>query len=229
MRERHRPELNALSPGLGERLLARTRAWAKTGETTRRWREERYRLFLNACDVKPDEPILDVGAGEGGALERFNTTNPITAVDLSIDGGGWLGGENVTVQQADGTQLPFADRSFPIVFSNSVIEHVPKALQPAFAGEISRVGERYFVQTPNKWFPIEPHYQMPLLHFLPERAQRALNKRFTMGFRKKGDWYETTLLSARELKRLFPEAEIHREKRFGLTKSLMAVRGPGST
>ena len=114
------------------------------------------------------------------------------------------------------------------MFSNSVIEHVPKSLQPAFAEEIRRVGERYFVQTPNRWFPIEPHYQMPFVQFLPERAQRALNKRFTMGFREKGEWYETTLLSASRAARLFPEAEIHREKRFGLTKSLMAVRGPQS-
>jgi 2-polyprenyl-3-methyl-5-hydroxy-6-metoxy-1,4-benzoquinol methylase len=210
------------------RLLERTRRWAKGSDTVRRWREQRYQLFMTRCAVEPDEPILDVGAGEGSALERFNTTNPITAVDLHTDGGGWLEGENVTVQYADGTQLPFADRSFPIIFSNSVIEHVPKALQPAFAEEIRRVGERYFVQTPNKWFPIEPHYQMPFFHFLPERAQKALNKRFTMGFRSKGEWYETTLLTAGELQRLFPEAEIHREKRFGLTKSLMAVRGPSS-
>ncbi len=213
---------------IGERVLARTRAWAKGSETIRRWREQRYQLFMTKCAVKPDEPILDVGAGEGGALERFNTTNPITAVDLRTDGGGWLEADNVTVQYADGTQLPFADQSFPIVFSNSVIEHVPKALQPAFAEEIRRVGERYFVQTPNRWFPIEPHYQMPLVHFLPERALRALNRRFTMGFRAKGEWYETTLLSAGDLRRLFPEAEIHREKRFGLTKSLMVIRGPGA-
>jgi hypothetical protein len=202
------------------------RAWAKGSETIRRWREQRYLLFLSACAVKPDEPILDVGAGEGGALERFNKTNPITAVDLRTDGGGWLEADNVTVQYADGTQLPFADRSFPIVFSNSVIEHVPKDLQPAFAEEIRRVGERYFVQTPNRWFPIEPHYQMPFVQFLPEGWLKALNRRFTMGFRKKGQWFETTLLTASDMRRLFPEAEIHTERRFGLTKSLMAIRGP---
>jgi hypothetical protein len=64
---------------------------------------------------------------------------------------------------------------------------------------------------------------MPFVQFLPERALKALNRRFSMGFRKKGSWYETTLLSASELRRLFPEAEIHRERRFGLTKSLMVV------
>lgn len=206
---------------VGDRL----RTWAKRSETIRRWREERYRLFMSLCAVKPGERILDVGAGEGSALERFNATNPIVAVDIETERRDWLRGENVTVEQADGTQLPFPDRSFPVVFSNSVIEHVPKALQPAFAQEIRRVGERYFVQTPNRYFPVEPHYQMPLVQFLPERALRALNKRLTMGFRKKGEWYETTLLSASELQRLFPDATIHRERVLGLTKSLMAVRG----
>jgi SAM-dependent methyltransferase len=207
---------------LGDRL----RTWAKRSDTVRRWREQRYGMFIDLCSVKPDERILDVGAGEGSALERFNATNPIVAVDLETDERDWLQGENVTVQRADGTQLPFADGAFPIVFSNSVIEHVPRGLQPAFAREIRRVGERYFVQTPNRWFPIEPHYQMPFVHFLPERALRALNKRFTMGWRKKGEWYETTLLSASDLRQLFPDATIHRERMFGMTKSLMAVRGP---
>jgi len=110
------------------------------------------------------------------------------------------------------------------VFSNSVIEHVPQDLQAAFAAEISRVGQRYFVQTPNRNFPIEPHYQFPFFQFLPLRLQRALNRRFTLGWQKKGEWEEITLLSARQLKRLFPDAEIHRERIFGLTKSLMAVR-----
>jgi ubiquinone/menaquinone biosynthesis C-methylase UbiE len=205
-------------------LWERTRAWARASETVRRWREERYQVFMSLCRVGPDDRILDVGAGEGGALERFNTTNPIVAVDLRAQGGEWLEGANVSLQRADGTQLPFPDRAFPVVFSNSVIEHVPKELQPAFAREIRRVGERYFVQTPNRYFPIEPHYQMPFVQFLPERILKALNRHVSMGFRKKGIWHETTLLTAADLRRLFPDAEIHRERRFGLTKSLMAVR-----
>jgi SAM-dependent methyltransferase len=215
--------------GLGERLRSRTRAWARGSKTVRRWREERYQLFLSLCHVQPDERILDVGAGEGGALERFNTTNPIVAVDIRTDGGGWLERDNVTVQYADGTHLPFADETFPVVFSNSVIEHVPRELQPAFAKEIRRVGERYFVQTPNRYFPIEPHYQMPFVQFLPERMLKGLNRRFSMGFREKGSWHETTLLTASDLRRLFPDGEIHRERRFGLTKSLMVVRRSGRT
>jgi hypothetical protein len=120
--------------------------------------------------------------------------------------------------------LPFADGEFDIAFSNSVIEHVPADRQRAFAAEVQRVAKRYFIQTPNRYFPIEPHYQVPFFQFLPERARRALNRRFTLGWQGKGHWEEITLLSAKDMKRLFPDAKIKRERLLGLTKSLMAVR-----
>lgn len=211
--------------GVMARLRSRTTSWAANSDAIRRGRERRYQLFVKLCAVQPDERILDVGAGQGAALERFNTVNPIVAVDLvAPTASGWMGQANVEVGQADGTRLPFADREFPVVFSNSVIEHVPKELQQAFASEVRRVSERYYVQTPNKWFPIEPHYQLPLVQFLPERLMKALNRRFSFGWREKGRWEPIKLLSARELQRLFPDAEIHRERVLGLTKSLMAVR-----
>lgn len=203
---------------------SRLRNWAAAGRTVGSWREERYRRFIDLCDVRPTETILDVGAGSGAALERFNETNPIVAVDLNPLTGGWLDRPTVSVVMGDGTSLPFQDGEFPVAFSNSVIEHVPRALHKAFASEIARVSDRYFVQTPNRYFPIEPHYQFPLFQFLPRRVRRALNRRFTLGWQGKGQWEEITLLSARDLRRLFPDAEIHRERVFGLTKSLMAVR-----
>lgn len=212
------------------RIRARTTSWAANSERIKRGRERRYQLFMELCRVRPEERILDVGAGKGAALERFNSVNPIVAVDLVPPSPtGWLDQENVEVGEADGTKLPYAEREFPVVFSNSVIEHVPSEQQHVFASEIRRVSERYYVQTPNKWFPIEPHYQMPLVQFLPDRVLKALNRRFSFGFREKGRWEPVNLLSARELRRMFPDAQIHRERLFGLTKSLMAVRsGVGS-
>ena len=201
-----------------------TRRWARGSETVRNWREGRYRLFLEHCRIEPGDRIIDVGAGLGLALERYNDTNPITAVDLVPQHNEWLARPNVCVVQGDGTQLAFGDGEFDAAFSSSVIEHVPLELHEAFASEIRRVARRYFVQTPNRWFLIEPHYQLPLFHFLPKRLQRALNRRFTLGWQAKGEWEDIHLLSARDMRRLFPDATIHRERVFGLTKSLMAVR-----
>jgi Methyltransferase domain len=205
-------------------LLGSMRSWSAQSKTVQRWRRRRYEMFLEACAVAPTDSIIDVGAGWGAALERFNQTNPIVAVDLSPQPSEWMTSENVTVVQGDGTDLAFDDSQFDVAFSNSVIEHVPPELQQRFAAEIRRVAWGYFVQTPNRFFPIEPHYQFPLFQFLPRAARKALNRRFTLGWQAKGEWEEITLLSARDLRRLFPDAEIRRERVLGLTKSVIAVR-----
>jgi len=137
---------------------------------------------------------------------------------------------------ADGRALPFPDRSFDIVFSNSVIEHVGSfESQQKFANEIARVGRSYWVQTPNRWFPIEPHLLTPFLHFLPARWQRRVARKFTVWAlieRPTPDRWQfyiehylrdIRLLDTADLHRLFPGAKIVRERLGGWTKSLIAV------
>ncbi len=69
---------------------------------------------------------------------------------------------------ADGCKLPFRDGAFDIAFSNSVVEHIPSdADRRAYAAETMRVGRAFYVQTPYRWFPVEPHLMTPLIHFLP--------------------------------------------------------------
>jgi hypothetical protein len=136
--------------------------------------------------------------------------------------------------EADGRRLPFCDNAFDVVYSNSVIEHVGDAKdQAAFAGEVRRVATRYFVQTPNRRFPIEPHLIAPLIHFLPKGLQRKLVRWCSVwGWMQRPDQAEieamlggTRLLSRTEMAALFPEAEIVVERFIGLPKSLIAVNG----
>jgi SAM-dependent methyltransferase len=210
-------------------LFRRTRQWAAGSETVRRWRQRRYEFFIDICAVEPGHRILDVGAGSGGALERFNHTNPIVALDLAGPAAGsWLDSPNVTRVVADAAAgLPYADAEFAVVFCSSVIQYVPAARRAAFAAELQRVGARYFVQTPNRGFPIDPHYQLPFVQFLPRSARRWLSARFTMGWRAKGDPADFEMLNRKELAALFPDGEIHRERLLGLTKSFMIVGGKG--
>ena len=64
--------------------------------------------------------------------------------------------------------MPFADGEFDIVFSNAVIEHVGgREQQRRFVEESLRVARRAFVTTPNRWFPVEVHTRLPLVHWLP--------------------------------------------------------------
>jgi hypothetical protein len=101
------------------------------------------------------------------------------------------------------------------------------------ANEIRRVGRRYFVQTPSRSFPIEPHFLFPFYQFLPRGLRVWLLMHFSLGwFPKAATRVEAEavvdsieLLDEREMRQLFPEARIARERLLGLTKSLTAYHG----
>ena len=108
----------------------------------------------------------------------------------------------------DGCSLPFASKSFDLVFSNAVIEHIPgPERQQRFAEEVMRVGRSWFVTTPNYWYPLETHYHLPFIQFMPTPVQREYN-RLLGSHIPKGAVQELGLLSARRLQRLFPTSRI---------------------
>jgi methyltransferase family protein len=204
----------------------------------RRFRARRMRDFINRFGVTEQTRILDVGGTPVNWL--LAGVRPRVTL-LNMPRGQERGERGFTFVSGDGCQLPFRDQSFEIVFSNSVIEHVGTPdQQRRFAQEIQRVGRRYWVQTPNRRFPVEQHLLTPFVHWLPRNWQRAWVTRWTLW-----DWVERPspdrrefyirhfledirLLSAAELEAMFPDSEILREKKFGWTKSLIAVTRPTS-
>jgi hypothetical protein len=142
-------------------------------------------------------------------------------------------GDVFTAIVGDGCAVDAADDSFDIVHSNSVIEHVGDWQRTrAFAGEVRRLARRYLVQTPNFWFPWEPHFGAPFFQFLPPSLRARLLMRRNLGFFKRcesaTDAVEAVesirLLDALMMQTLFPDARLVRERICGLTKSLIAVR-----
>jgi hypothetical protein len=134
----------------------------------------------------------------------------------------------------DATDLSeFGDKQFDIVFSNSVIEHVGGYEQQCrMAREIQRVGRSYFVQTPNRYFPIEPHFLFPFFQFLPLWLKVYLVRHLDLGWygrriKNRDEAMRTVtsirLLTSGELRAMFPEAAIVRERFLGLTKSFVVV------
>ena len=197
--------------------------------------------LLAVFPVRADWRVLDVGGTpEIWALCPVRPRLVLLNTPRSMeDGPPPVGADTVF---GDGCRLPFADQSFDLAFSNSVIEHVGvEANQIQFADEIRRVGKRYWVQTPNRRFPVEQHVWTPFIHFLPSRLQRAIVPHFSVWgllARVRDDQrryylehYLNTLrlLSAGELRRLFPGARIIRERFLGLSKSLIAAHGDSNT
>lgn len=200
----------------------------------RRFRERRMRNFAALFGVTESTRILDVGGTPSNWL-LLDVRPRVTLLNMPrAREEAWPG---FTLVAADGCQLPFGNQSFDIVFSNSVIEHVgsPEA-QRRFASEIQRVARRYWVQTPNRWFPLEPHLLTPFLHYLPRAWQAPLARRWTVwdaverptpdrrAFYIEHYLRDIRLLAASDMAALFPGACIRRERSLGLTKSLIAVK-----
>jgi hypothetical protein len=216
--------------------LAQAADFRNADSLSRRLRHKRSAFFekLIAPLVKPLR-VLDVGGteefwqalGYGDRDDLWVTLLNVTACSTSSPQFNSIAGDARDLSQ-------FKRREFDVVFSNSVIEHVGDFVdQKRMADEVQRVGRRYFVQTPNRYFPIEPHFLFPFFQFLPEALQVYLLGRYRLGtydIVTDRDYArelvrEIRLLSLGEFRSLFPVASIYRERLLGLTKSFVAYGG----
>lgn len=190
--------------------------------------------------LKRSFPVID-GEGSildvGGSLGWWQMVSPrnrdITIVNLDGRHEASVHAAGLRFLTADARELPFADGSFDLVVSNSVIEHVGSLDdQRRFAREAVRCGRALYLQTPNRWFPIEPHLIAPFIHWLPfpvlrrlvrwcsvwgwvNRPSQAVIDEFVRDIR---------LLNRREAEMLFPGCDIGEERFLGMTKSFVITR-----
>jgi hypothetical protein len=225
---------------------------ARPGDVLRRWADAgAHGSFSNSRRSRRFEPFAALIDGLSTQHER-----PIRILDIGgtnefWEQRGWAGRtdvhivlanlypepsvhENIEGRQGDATDLSeFPDGSFDVVFSNSVIEHLGTLeRQTAMAAEVRRLAPLYWVQTPNFWFPVEPHFLTPGWHWLPAKLRIALLRRRRWGWRgpcpdhaeAKALVDEIRLMRARELNLLFPDATFEKERVGPLVKSFVAVR-----
>ena len=196
-------------------------------------RNRRIRLFLELFQPTASTRILDVGGLVYDWDGVVPIESPVTLLNMDDPRAGQKVSGRFDCRIGDGRQMPFADQSFDIAYSNSAIEHVGSYEdQERFAAELRRVGRGVFVQTPNRWFFAEPHFVTIFVHYLPwPLARRLIRYCSVRGLFRSGDNIdlgqlasELRLLSHREMTKLFPDCEIRREKWLGMTKSFIAVR-----
>ena len=146
-------------------------------------RRRMFERFVQASGVGEADTIVDVGATSDRSYDHSNYLEAwhphkhrVTAV--GVDDAGFL--ETVypgmKFVQADGRDLPFEDLSFDYAHSSAVLEHVGSAEKQAlFLSELWRVARKgIFVTTPNRWFPVEFHTTLPLVHWLPPGVHRPI-------------------------------------------------------
>jgi hypothetical protein len=200
------------------------------------FRQKRMQFFNELIgDLPRPIRILDVGGNEqfwvnAGYHRQLDVD--ITILNLESCQTSYPNFHGVS---GDATNLAqYGDNEFDIAFSNSVIEHLYSwENQSKMASEIERVGRFHYVQTPNRYFVIEPHYLLPYFQFLPKGLRYTIltKTRLSRGIKwqeKAARQYldEIRLISKKEYKRLFPNSRIWKEKFVGLNKSFVAHNFP---
>jgi SAM-dependent methyltransferase len=104
--------------------------------------------------------------------------------------------------QCDGRRIPLKNNSFDIVISNATIEHVGnKRNQKKFIKEALRLSKKLvFISTPNRYFFIDFHTLIPLIHWLPKKIHRFILK--IIGFKFLSKEKNLNLLSTNDLKNM---------------------------
>lgn len=200
-----------------------------------KFRNQRNKDFedLFFKNFSKNEPIrvLDVG----GAAYFWNTSSlpslpniEIILLNLGVEE---IDHPKIKSVVGDATDMSeFEDNSFDLVFSNSVIEHLyTKENQQKMANEIIRVGKKHFIQTPNRYFPVEAHYALPFAQYLPKDLVYFFLTKTKLSRLQKWDpkdaqqyLDEIRLLDLREMQQLFPNSNMYLEKVMGMIKSISA-------
>ncbi|WP_024831333.1 methyltransferase domain-containing protein [Ruminiclostridium josui] len=189
------------------------------------------RLLEGVCHDSNGLKIIDIGGTQAFwdcLAPDFISRCTVTLLNLKITA---ANRDNFISILGDATNMSeFGDKTFDLAFSNSVIEHIGDfEAQKKMAMEVQRVGKMYFLQTPNKHFPVEPHFIFPFFQYLPLCIKVFLISHFNLGPYKritdkdkaKALGQSIRLLTKKELKKLFPSANIYEEKVLGLTKSFI--------
>ena len=223
-------------PGDLLRRLADARAPGSFSNSRRTRRFARFERLVDDLKRGRSEPvrILDIGGTNAFWENRgWADRQDVHVVLVNLEAERPVHA-NIEPQAGDATDLgQFADGSFDVVFSNSVIEHLGTLeRQAAMAAEVHRLAPRYWVQTPNFWFPVEPHFLTPAWHWLPVRMRVALLRRRRWGWRgpcpdpdqARELVQEIRLMRPSEVQSLFPDAELTKERIGPLVKSFVAIR-----
>jgi hypothetical protein len=200
------------------------------GSLSSRFRNRRWHELLQAFPDLAAMRVLDLG----GTVDHWESgpVKPSEVVLLNLGGDAYTG-PGIRMIHGDACDPPEELRSekFDLVYSNSLIEHVGGfSNRMAVAENVHAFAPRHWVQTPYRYFPIEPHWLFPGLQFLPVPLRVKAAQRWPLGWSQpKGrdnvaHVLNVELLTRTEMHFLFPDSEIAEERAAGLCKSLIALQ-----
>jgi hypothetical protein len=197
-----------------------------------RFRAKRWAELASTFPDLEQMHVVDLGGTVSSWVRAPIRPKHVTVLSFEPDGADdhdWI-----DAHYADACALPesLAGLSADIVYSNAVLEHVGGAERRArFADTVHRLGSQHWIQTPYRYFPVEPHWLFPGFQFLPVATRVAIGRRWKLVHTPNPDpvamtqaVLEVELIGLAELRHLFPASEVRTEKIGGLIKSIIAVR-----
>src|SRR5690349_15330675 len=199
-----------------------------------RRRAQRWRWLVDTFPDLARMSVLDLG-GYPSTWTRSDVhparVHVVNLEPLDTEGPDWI-----EVDRGDACALPdrIATRRYDLVFSNSVLEHVGgHERRLRFAEAVHTLAPAHWVQTPYRYFPVEPHWIAPAMQFLPVRARATVACRWPFAHVRSTSVRDaldgvlwTELVDRTQMRYYFPESELRAERLAGLTKSLIAVKVP---
>ena len=198
-------------------------------------RNKFFKLFLINNNYSKYKSIIDIGTTpsieeeQNIFLENTKDNQNITCLsnqDCKILKKKYKNIKNIII--GDARKTIFENNSFEIVHSNATIEHVGSfENQVLFLKEMLRISkESIFIQTPNKYYPIDFHTLLPFIHWLPKKTHRKILKFLKMDFYSKEE--NLNLLTIKELEQIceildIKEYKIFKHKLFFLTSNLILI------
>ena len=178
-------------------------------------RKKMYQAFLN-IGIAASDTVLDIGVTSDQTYDHSNYLEywypyPDRITALGIDEEARfleIRFPGIKFVVGDGRSLPFGENTFDYVHSSAVLEHVGSRVNQAqFIAEACRVARKgVFLTTPNRWFPIEFHTVLPIVHWLPPRTFRGLLR--TLGREFFADESNLNLLSSKQLHKIARRLDI---------------------
>jgi SAM-dependent methyltransferase len=201
-------------------------------------RKRKLELFYTAIKPLEQTRVLDVGAevnpncnGELQLIDSYPWKENLAAINISSQQISDIKKHypQIDARVGDALNLPWPDKYFDVVYSNAVIEHMGDfENQKKMAAEVMRVGKRWFITTPNRWYPFEFHSRLPLVTWLPWHGYLWIGRLVSYNHEQRK--YEfgtersnTRLMTAKEVKQCFPCSQVIKQRITFMAETLIAI------
>jgi len=204
-------------------------------KVSHRARVKMYSKFVDLVNPTEASKILDMGVSPDHLSPEANFFEKLYPYVHNITMSSVEDAKNLEqvfpgstfVQYRGEGRFPFEDKQFDICFSSAVLEHVGNSeKQACFIAECIRVSNKVYLTTPNKYFPVEMHTMLPLIHLLPQHIHQSFLRLLRMEHWSKTE--NLNLLTAKKLLSLVPashqkSANIYYHRLLGFRSNLILV------